>query len=124
MKSAGEFPASHQTVIVQRLGIRSGVTGFLAGTCLAGMAAFTYLVDDYKGSSHTLLLGVDEVGEKVKWSNGGAYGYSQVLLLEPKAGGYCKHIRTVVFAYNEKRANTQAACHTFWNKGWSWYNIE
>ena len=65
-----------------------------------------------------------EVGEKVKWSNGGAYGYSQVLLLEPKAGGYCKHIRTVVFAYNEKRANTQAACHTFWNKGWSWYNIE
>jgi hypothetical protein len=63
MKSAGEFPASHQTVVVQRLG---GVTGFLAGACLAGMAAFAYLVDDYKGSSHTLLLGVDEVGEKVK----------------------------------------------------------
>lgn len=65
-----------------------------------------------------------EVGQKVKWSNGGAYGYSQVLALEPKAGGYCKHIRTVVFAYNEKRAQTHAACHTYWNKGWSWFSVE
>jgi hypothetical protein len=65
-----------------------------------------------------------EVNEKVKWSNGGAYGYSQVLQLEPKAGGYCKHIRTVVFAFNQKLAQTQAACHTYWDNYWSWYNIE
>ena len=63
---SSQFPASHQTVVVQRLGIRSGLTGFLTGTCLAGMAAFAYLVDDYRGSSHTLLVGVDEVSEKVK----------------------------------------------------------
>lgn len=71
---------------------------------------------------HALVWG--EVGEKVKWANGNAHGYTQILLIEPKPGGYCKHVRTVVFAFGTKESRTQAACHTFWNKRWAWYNIE
>lgn len=65
-----------------------------------------------------------EVGEKVKWQSGNAHGYSQVLLLEPKGGGYCKHVRTVVFAYNKKESITMAACYEFWSKRWAWYELE
>lgn len=64
-----------------------------------------------------------EVGEKVKWQSGNAYGYSQVLGLEPKDGGYCKHVRTVVFAYDRKESLTMAGCFAYWSQRWSWHEL-
>ena len=71
---------------------------------------------------HALYYG--EVGEKVKWQSQGAHGYVQVLALEPKGTGYCKHVRTVAYAFGRKESLTQAACHTYAKGQWNWYNLE
>lgn len=78
----------------------------------------------YYSAAQIHAINYAEVGEKVRWQSEGAHGYTQVLGLEPKGTGYCKHVRTVVYAFGRKETLTQAACHTYRNKSWAWYNLE
>lgn len=84
----------------------------------------------YYSAAQTHAVMYAEVGEKVKWQQDTAHGYSQVLGLEPansgliSGTGYCKHVRTVVNAFGQKQSVTQKACHTYSNKSWTWYNLE
>lgn len=84
----------------------------------------------YYSAAQTHAVMYAEVDEKVKWQYGNAHGYSQVLGIEPAGAGlisdtgYCKHIRTIAYAYGKKQSVTQKACHTYRNKSWTWYNLE
>jgi len=78
----------------------------------------------YYSAAQIHAINYAEVNEKVKWQYENAHGYTQVLGLEPQGGGYCKHVRTVVYAFGQKESLTQKACHTYRNKSWAWYNLE
>jgi len=86
--------------------------------------SFTDEQMEYYSTAQWHALVYAEVNEKVKWQNNGAHGYSQVLALEKGNGGYCKHVLTVVYAFGKKESIVAAACHTHWNKRWTWYELE
>lgn len=64
--STAAFDPPKTKVVVQKLGFRSTLMGFLAGSVLTGIVAFEYLVEDYKGSSYSLLVGVEELSKNTK----------------------------------------------------------
>lgn len=78
---------------------------------------------EYYSATQVYVVVYGDVGVKSAWKYKEASGYSRVLAIEDKHIGYCKHIQTVVEAFNQRKSVVEAVCHTYATGQWAWQGI-
>lgn len=78
---------------------------------------------EYYSAAQVYAVVYGDVGTKSAWQYEKASGYSTVLAITDKKIGYCKHIETVVEAFNQRKKVIEAVCHTYATGQWAWQGI-